>query len=343
MMATLPEYRAACVQAAPVYFDKAGGVAKTIELIDQAVTGNARLIAFPECWIPGYPWWAWLDAPAMGMQYVQRHFNSCLTVDGPEVEKIAQHAFAQGIYVVLGFSERKDGSLYIGQLHIDPFDRTVTSRRKLKATYTERTIFGEGDGSDFFVRETQLGRVGALCCWEHLNPLNKFAMYAQNEQVHIGAWPGFSLYAGKAFALGPELNTAVSQVYAAEGQCFVLAATTLVSREIQDLICDTEFKRELLPLGGGTARIFAPDGSPIGAPLPDTQEGLVFADINLDAISLAKAAADPSGHYSRGDVFRLLMNKEARSSVVYEGADATGRLSRQFDPVDAAAVATDAG
>ncbi|MEQ8266568.1 MAG: carbon-nitrogen hydrolase family protein [Parvibaculum sp.] len=333
------------MQAAPVYFDKAGGVARTVELIDQAVAGHARLIAFPECWIPGYPWWAWLDAPAMGMQYVQRHFNNCLTVDGPEVEKIAQHAFAQGIYVVLGFSERKDGSLYIGQLHIDPFDRTVTPRRKLKATHTERTIFGEGDGSDFFVRETPLGRIGALCCWEYLNPLNKFAMYAQNEQVHIGAWPGFSLYAGKAFALGPELNTAVSQVYAAEGQCFVLAATTLVSREIQDLICDTEFKRELLPLGGGMARIFAPDGSPMGEALPDTQEGLVFADIDLDMISLAKAAADPSGHYSRSDVFRLLVNGEARRCVVYEGAGAmaTGRSSMPFDACDAGTGTADAG
>ena len=89
------EYRVACVQAAPVYFDKDGGVAKTIELIDQAAAGDARLIAFPECWIPGYPWWAWLDAPAVGMQYVQRHFNNCLTADGLEVRIIAQHAFAR--------------------------------------------------------------------------------------------------------------------------------------------------------------------------------------------------------------------------------------------------------
>lgn len=325
------QYRAACVQAAPVYFDKDGGVAKTIDLIDEAVAADAKLIAFPECWIPGYPWWAWLDAPAVGMQFVQRHFNSCLTADGPEVEKIAQHAFARGIYVVLGYSERKDGSLYIAQLHIDPFDRTVTARRKLKATHVERTIFGEGDGSDYFVRDTPLGRLGSLCCWEHINPLNKFAMYSQNEQVHIGAWPGFSLYAGKAFALGPELNTAISQVYAAEGQCFVLATSTLVSPEIQALICDTDFKRELLPLGGGAARIFAPDGSPMGQPLPDTEEGLLLADIDLDMISLAKAAADPSGHYSRPDVFRLLVNRERRSSVMHSAA--TGTASQTFGPL----------
>jgi nitrilase len=309
-------FKAACVQAAPVYFDLEAGVQKTLTLISEAADAGAKLIAFPECWIPGYPWWAWLDAPAMGMQFVQRHFNNCMDVDGTEVQRIAQHAIARGIYVVLGFSERKAGSLYIAQLHIDPWTKTITPRRKLKATHVERTIFGEGDGSDFFVRETPLGRIGALCCWEHLNPLNKYAMFAQNEQIHIGAWPGFALYSGKAYALGPELNSAVSQVYAAEGQCFVLAPSLVVDKSIQDLICDTDFKRELLPTGGGTARIFGPDGSPIAAPLSEHEEGLVYAEIDINMISLAKSAADPSGHYSRPDVFKLVADRSRRTPMV---------------------------
>lgn len=298
-------YRVACVQAAPAYFDKEAGVEKTVRFIDQAARSGVKLLAFPECWIPGYPWWAWLDAPVVGMGYVQRHFNNCIAADGPELQRIARAAKRAGVYVVLGYSERRAGSLYIAQAHIDPYSGTITPRRKLKATHTERTIFGEGDGSGYFVRETPLGRIGSLCCWEHLNPLNKYAMFAQNEQVHIGAWPGFSLYAGKAFALGPELNTAVSQVYAAEGQCFVLAASALVSEEIQGMICDTGFKRELLPTGGGAARIFGPDGSSIAPPLDEHEEGLLIAEIDLDLISLAKSAADPTGHYSRPDVFRL--------------------------------------
>ena len=87
-----------------------------------------------------------------------------------------------------------------------------------------RTVFGEGDGSDMTVKDTNIGRVGALCCWEHLQPLNKYAMYSQNEQIHVAAWPSFSLYKGAAYALGAELNTSASQMYAAEGQCFVIAA-----------------------------------------------------------------------------------------------------------------------
>lgn len=313
---THPAYKVACVQAAPAYFDKDGGVERTIEYIREAARQDVKLLAFPECWIPGYPWWAWLDAAAVGMQFVQRHFNNCITADGPEMQQIAQAAVEAGVYVVMGYSERDAGSLYIAQMHIDPYTGTMTPRRKLKATHTERTIFGEGDGSDYFVRETPLGRIGSLCCWEHLHPLNKYAMFAQNEQVHVGAWPGFALYSGKAYALGPELNTAVSQVYAAEGQCFVLAASTLVNEDIQNLICDTDFKRELLPLGGGTARIFAPDGSPLGESLGEHEEGLLIADIDLDMISIAKAAADPTGHYSRSDVFALQADMEPREAMV---------------------------
>jgi nitrilase len=337
-------FKAACVQAAPVYFDIAGGVAKTLSLIEEAADSGAKLIAFPECWIPGYPWWAWLDAPAMGMQFVQRHFNNCVVVDGPEVQAIAEYAIKRGIYVVLGFSERDAGSLYIAQLHIDPWKRTVTSRRKLKATHVERTIFGEGDGSDFFVQDTEIGRIGALCCWEHLNPLNKFALFAQNEQIHVAAWPGFALYAGKAYALGPELNTAVSQVYAAEGQCFVLAASLVVTEAIQDLICDTDFKRELLPIGGGTARIFAPDGQSIAPPLSPEQEGLIYADIDIDMISLAKAAADPAGHYSRPDVFSLTADRSRRRLVDNVSAPSAPRtISIAVDDMTSVALLRSAG
>lgn len=312
---TQSAYKVACVQAAPEYFDMEAGVEKTIRLIREAADAGAKLIAFPECWIPGYPWWAWLDSAIVGMQFVQRHFNNCLTADGPEMQRIARAAVEAGIYVVLGYSERSGGSLYIAQMHIDPVTKTMHPRRKLKPTFIERTLFGEGDGSDYFVRDTALGKIGSLCCWEHLQPLNKFAMYAQGEQVHIGAWPGFSLYAGKAYALGPELNTAASQIYAAEGQCFVLAATTLVDQKVQDAICDNDFKRELVPLGGGTSRIFAPDGSSIAEPLDEHEEGLLFAEIDLDMISLAKVAADPAGHYSRPDVFQLKADRSDRSAM----------------------------
>jgi aliphatic nitrilase len=303
-----PVFKAAIVQAAPAFLDKDAGVEKTVALIREAASAGAQLIAFPECWIPGYPWWAWLDSPAWGMQFVSRHFENCITADGPEARRIADAAAAHGIWVVLGYSERCAGSLYIAQLLIDDRGAVVSARRKLKATHVERTIFGEGDGSDIKVHDTRLGRLGALSCWEHLNPLTKYAMFAQNEQIHVGAWPGFSLYTGKAYALGPVLNNAISQVYAAEGQCFVLAPCGLVSEAMIELLCDSPAKRDLLTVGGGYAMIYGPDGSPLNKPLSTTEEGLIYSDIDLGQIAYAKAAADPTGHYARPDVARLLFN-----------------------------------
>ena len=165
-------YKVACVQAVPEYFDIEAGVEKTIRLIEEAAAGGAKLIAFPECWIPGYPWWAWLDSAISSMQFVQRHFDNCMTADGPEMQRIARAAIDNDTYVVIGYSEKAGSSLYIAQMHIDPATKTMYPRRKLKPTFIERTLFGEGDGSSYFVRDTELGRIGALCCWEHVQPLN---------------------------------------------------------------------------------------------------------------------------------------------------------------------------
>ncbi len=245
--------RVATVQAAPAFLDMQAGVVKAIRLIEEAAANGARLVAFPECWIPGYPWWIWLGSPAWGMQFVRRYHENSMIAGGPECQALQAAAREHEIFVVMGYSERDGGSLYIAQLLMDQDGALVAARRKLKATHVERTVYGEGDGSDIRVHNTALGRVGALCCWEHLNPLIKYAMYAQNEQIHIASWPSFSLYEGAAYALGPQLNTAVSQVYAAEGQCFVLAASGVVSHDMVELLCDTPDKRALLKVGGGAA------------------------------------------------------------------------------------------
>ncbi len=313
---THPKLRVAAVQAAPVFLDLDATIDKTISLMREAARQGAQLVAFPETWIPGYPWWIWLNSPALGMPFVQRYHDNSLVVGSPEFERLAKAAREIGIWMSTGFSERAGGSLYIAQALFDDQGRVVKARRKLKPTHVERTVFGEGDGSDLAVMETAIGNVGMLACWEHLQPLSKYAMYAQNEQIHIGAWPSFSLYRGAAHALGPELNTAVSQVYAAEGQCFVVAPCATVSKEMHELLCTDELQRQLLLPGGGFARIYGPDGTPLGQPLPEHEEGLVLADIDLGTISLAKAAADPAGHYARPDVTRLLLNKTPGDRVV---------------------------
>jgi aliphatic nitrilase len=201
----------------------------------------------------------------------------------------------------------------------------------------ERTVFGEGDGSDLTVYDTKLGRVGALCCWEHLQPLSKYAMYAQNEQVHVAAWPSFSLYRGGAYALGAEVNNAASRIYAVEGQCFVLAPCATVSPAMVEQLCgDDPMKKQLLLAGGGFTGIYAPDGQLISKPLPEGEEGLVYADIDLGMISLAKAAADPAGHYARPDVTRLLLDKTPGDRVVVRVRETAPMVAPTALPAEAA-------
>lgn len=310
------QFRAAAVQAAPVFLDLDASIDKAVGLIEDAARAGAELIAFPETYLPGYPWYIWLDAPAWGFQFTQRYFDNSLEYGTPQAARIAQAAKDNHIMVVMGLSERYKASLYIAQWIIDAEGKTVAMRRKLKPTHVERTVYGEGDGSDLSVYNTDLGRVGALCCWEHLQPLSKYAMYAQNEQVHIGAWPSFSLYTGAAYALGPEVNTAASRIYAVEGGCFVISPCATVSPEMIDILCTDDAKRAMLTAGGGHARIFAPDGQLMHEPLAPDAEGIVYADIDTSLISIAKAAADPAGHYSRPDVTRLWLNKTPGDRVV---------------------------
>ena len=318
MVVVHPKYKVAAVQAAPAFLDLDGSVEKAVRFIDEAGAAGARLIAFPETWIPGYPWWIWLGAPAWAIMrgFVSRYFDNSLSYDSPQAEKLRAAAKRNKMVVVLGLSERDGGSLYIAQWLIGPDGETIAKRRKLRPTHAERTVYGEGDGSDLAVHDRPgIGRLGALCCWEHLQPLSKYAMYAQNEQVHVASWPSFSLYDPFAPALGAEVNNAASRVYAVEGSCFVLAPCATVSQAMIDELCDRPDKHALLHVGGGHAAIYGPDGSSIAEKLPQDAEGLLIAEIDLGAIGIAKNAADPAGHYSRPDVTRLLLNKKRQRRV----------------------------
>jgi nitrilase len=144
-------------------------------------------------------------------------------------------------------------------------------------------------------------------------------MFSLNEQIHVGSWPSFSVYDGVATALGPDVATAISRLYAVEGQTFVLAPTGLVGQAAHDLFCESDAKKKLLPLGGGHARIYGPEGTELAKPLPETEEGLLFAELDFSLIAIAKSAADPVGHYSRPDVFRLHVNFAPARRVVHEG------------------------
>jgi len=321
---TIAPFKAGAVQAEPVWLDLQGSVEKTIALIEEAAKQDCKLLAFPEAWIPGYPHFLWLDAQAWGMQFVPRYHENSLVIGSAEYKAIAKAARDNDMVVGLGHSEKDKGSLYLAQTMFDRDGSVLWNRRKLKPTHVERALYGNGDGSDLHVQEVEgIGRLGGLCCWEHLQPLSKYAMYNQGEQVHIASWPSFCVYKGGAYALGEEVNMAASQIYAVEGSNFTIAATQVTTEAGLSLFCENDGHRALLggDGGGGSSRIYAPDGQLISELIPEHEEGIAYAEIDLGLIPLAKMAADPSGHYSRPDATRLIHDKRSLRAVEVIGED----------------------
>jgi aliphatic nitrilase len=306
----------AAVQAAPVWLDLDATVEKSISLIEDASARGAELVAFPEVWLPGYPHFIWTksnsDWPAT---FFQRYHENSLQRGSRQLAALQDAARKHDIAVVMGVSEREAGSLYISQTVIDEAGELRGIRRKFKPTHAERTMFGEGDGSDFKVFDMKVGRVGALSCWEHMQPLVKFTMNSLSEQIHVGSWPAISQPHVDAF--GARTQDMINRMYAMENQCFVLSTSQVIDEVGQSLMADTDREREWLQVGGGLSRIYGPDGRDLAEPLAPTEEGVITADIDLSSIVAMKNALDQVGHYSKPSIFTLIVNDTPLKAVEF--------------------------
>ncbi|KAK0609640.1 Arylacetonitrilase [Lasiodiplodia hormozganensis] len=323
-----PVLRVAVTQAEPEWLDLAGTVKKTCDLITEAAGNGARLIAFPECWITGYPGWIW--ARPVDFELTTKYIYNSLALDSPEMEQIKAVAKRHSIAVVLGFSERASThSLYISQAIISPAGEVIMTRRKIKPTHVERATFGDGSGADLEnVVELDFGgdvgrvKVGALACWEHTQPLLKYHSYAHGEVIHIAAWPPIDPHPGVdhpgLWSMSAEGCQNLSQTYAVEGGGYVLHCTGVCTEKGMNIMGTQKGLLFHTP-GGGHSCVVGPDGRRLTQPLnggdPAT-EGIVYADLDLTKVVANRSFLDNVGHYSRPDLLWLGVDRKQKCHVI---------------------------
>ncbi len=298
--------RAAAVQLSPVLFSRDGTTEKVLQAIANAATAGAQLVVFPETVIPYYPYFSFVQPPVLMGQEHMRLYEEAVVVPGPVTDAVSRAARSYGIVVVLGVNERDGGSLYNTQLVFDADGTLLLKRRKITPTYHERMVWGQGDGSGLTVINTAVGRVGSLACWEHYNPLARFALMAQREQIHCAQFPGSMV--GQIFADQIEVTI---RHHALESGCFVVNATGWLSPEQVAQITSDERLQKVLTGGCHTA-IISPEGVHLCSPVT-TGEGMAIADLDFSLITKRKRMMDAIGHYARPDLLQLQLNQEARS------------------------------
>ncbi|MDX2215836.1 MAG: Nit6803 family nitriliase [Oculatellaceae cyanobacterium bins.114] len=307
--------RAAAVQLSPVLFSRDGTVEKVLQAIAQAAQAGAQLVVFPETVVPYYPYFSFVQPPVLMGKEHMRLYEEAVTVPGPVTDAVGRAARSYGVVVVLGVNERDNGSLYNTQLVFDADGTLLMRRRKITPTYHERMVWGQGDGSGLKVLDTAVGKLGALACWEHYNPLARFTLMAQHEQIHCSQFPGSMV--GQIFADQIEVTI---RHHALEAGCFVVNATAWLSPEqVQQITPDEKLQRVLT--GGCNTAIIGPEGNHLCAAITDG-EGMAIADLDFSLITKRKRMMDSVGHYARPDLLQLHLNMEARSHLINTGGDA---------------------
>jgi predicted amidohydrolase len=315
----------AIVQHPPVFLNLSASIERAVEYIEEASAGGANLIVFPETWLPGYP--LWIDsapnAAIWGSPQTKAVFNvlfqNSLEIPGNHLTKLLETAKKTESYVIIGANAKQGGTIYNTLIYIDKNGK-YKLHRKLVPTYTERLIWGRGDGSTITSMKTEFGTVGGLICWEHWMPFARAAMHSKNEVIHVCQWPGVH-----------DLHQLASRHYAFEGQCFVLAAGTFITKKdvlngfdslesknnsARELLENIEGDNETVLYNGGSAAI-SPDSNYITEPLYE-ESAIIYSELNLELVNEGKLTLDSNGHYSRPDVFSLTINDDVQSNIKFK-------------------------
>ncbi|HDR8488643.1 TPA: carbon-nitrogen hydrolase family protein [Bacillus cereus] len=309
--------RVAVVQAASVIMDQEASTEKAISLTLEAGNQGANIVVFPEAFLSAYPRGLTFGATVgsrspEGRKDWLRYWENSVPVPSETTKKLGEAARKAGVYIVIGVIERDNefsgGTLYCSVLFFGPDGTLLGKHRKLKPTGSERLIWGEGDGSTLPVFDTPYGKIGALICWENYMPLARAAMYAKGVQIYIAPT-----------ADSRDLWQSTIRHIAAEGRCFVLSCNQYVNKDMYpvDLACYEDLLSSPDEMCPGGSAIVGPLGEYIKEPVFGKEE-ILIADLDLRDIAYSQFDFDVVGHYSRPDVFQLLVNEEKKKNVIWE-------------------------
>ena len=315
---TFNKFKAAAVQTSPVFLNAEKTIDKAIAFVKEAADNGAQLIAFPEVFVSGYPYWNWIMTPVQGSKWYEKLYKIAITADGSEVKRLCDAAKEFNIHIVIGINEKGSsfGEIYNTNLIINNNGNLIGKHRKLVPTWAEKLTWTSGDGSSLKVYKTEVGPIGTLACGENTNTLARFALLAQGELIHIANYISLPV-APPDYDMAEAIKIRAA-AHSFEGKLFTIVSCSTISQEIKDALReDVPNVDELLTRKNSAFSGFiGPNGAVIGTPLID-EEGIVYADIDLEKCIQPKQMHDILGHYNRFDIFDLRVNTAPTRNITF--------------------------
>jgi len=323
---SLPRIKVAAAHLAPVWMDAAATAAKACDAIGEAARSGAQLVMFPESYIPGFPAWTALAAPILTHELFARFAAQSIRADGPEVASLRQAARRHGIHVSFGFSESTVaslGCLWNSNMLVGPDGAVLNHRRKLVPTYYEKLVWAPGDAQALRVVDTPIGRIGTLICGENTNPLARYALMAEGEQLHLATFPPIwpTRMPGEAAAYDIEEAIRIRcGAHSFEAKCFTLVASSFLDATAARALSaiSPEAARVIEGTPRAVSMAIGPEGRQIGQ--SQREEGLLLVEMNLADCVEPKQFHDVVGYYNRFDVFQLSVDRTPRAPIRFRDA-----------------------